>query len=332
MLQAGDACAGITMVLQDQVSTDNISDCESIASRLGIPFHILDCVQAFRERVIAPFIRIYEEGGTPNPCIQCNRYLKFGLLLETAQAMGFDAIATGHYARIEKDPVTGRYLLYRAGDREKDQTYFLYSLTQEQLSRTRFPLGDISKEAVRKIAEEQCFLNAKKRDSQDICFIPDGDYFSFMKRYTGKVYPGGDLLDSQGNVIGRHNGAAGYTLGQRKGLGVAMGEPVYVCGKDMASNTVTVGPNASLFHSALRANDWNLISLPALDKPIRVTAKVRYRHTEQPATVYPEENGFARVEFDEPQRAITAGQAVVLYDGDLVIGGGTITEVIEKRL
>lgn len=328
MLQAGYDCAGATMLLHSTEQTSNLTDCRAIASRLGIPFHVLDCTQAFQDAVIAPFIGTYEEGGTPNPCIQCNRHLKFGLLLEKARAMGFDAIATGHYAKIEKDPVSGRYLLYRSADKSKDQTYFLYSLTQEQLARTHFPLGRFSKAEVRQIAQEQGFLNAKKQDSQDICFIPDGDYFSFMKRYTGKDYPQGAFLDLAGNVVGRHSGAVAYTIGQRKGLGIAMGEPVYVCCKDMENNTVSVGPDAALYRSALRANDWNWIAYPAPSSPIRATAKVRYRHTEQPATVYPEDGGFAQVEFDTPQRAITTGQAVVLYDGDLVIGGGTITQVL----
>ena len=333
MQQAGYACAGATMVLCDKALTgcdipDNTADAQSIAQRLGIPFYALDHRENFRAHVVEPFIRCYEEGGTPNPCIQCNRHLKFGLLLDKALEMGFDCIVTGHYSKIEQDSVTGRYLLRRAGDKGKDQTYFLYSLTQAQLARIRFPLGAMSKEQVRQIAEEQGFINAKKRDSQDICFIPDGDYVAFMKGYTGKEYPQGNFLDLQGKVVGRHAGAVSYTLGQRKGLGLAMGQPVYVCAKDMDANTVTVGSNEDLFRRALRANDWNFIPFAALTEPMRVMAKVRYRHTEQPATVYPEENGYARVEFDEPQRAITAGQAVVLYDGDLVIGGGTITEVL----
>ena len=333
MQQAGYQCAGATMVLCDKALTgrdvqDSAADAQSIAHRLGIPFYVLDHRKDFREHVVEPFIRCYEDGGTPNPCIQCNRHLKFGLLLDKAAEMGFDCIVTGHYSKIAQDPITGRFLLCRAEDRSKDQTYFLYSLTQAQLKHIRFPLGELSKEQVRQIAQEQGFINAQKRDSQDICFIPDGDYVGFMKGYTGKDYPQGDFLDLQGKVIGKHAGAVAYTLGQRKGLGLAMGQPVYVCAKDMKSNTVTVGSNEDLFRKALRANDWNFIPFAALTEPLRVKAKVRYRHTEQPATVYPEENGYARVEFDEPQRAITAGQAVVLYHGDLVIGGGTITEVL----
>ena len=189
-------------------------------------------------------------------------------------------------------------------------------------------VASLTKEQVRSIAQEQGFINAKKRDSQDICFVPDGDYLAFMKRYAGKKYPCGDYLDLQGNKVGTHKGAVGYTLGQRKGLGIALGAPVYVCGKDMQANTVTVGPNEALFHMALRASDWNWIAIPELTTPMRVKAKARSRMTEELATVYPEENGFARVEFDDPQRALTPGQAVVLYDGDTVIGGGTITEIL----
>lgn len=327
--QAGADCAGGTMQLcGDLVSgPEPAEDAKCIADRLGIPFFVFDNTALFREKVVDTFIRCYEEGGTPNPCIYCNRHLKFDAFLQKARELGYDYIATGHYAKIRQDD-NGRYLLYRADDDGKDQSYFLSYLTQEQLAHTKFPLGELSKTEVRQIAEEQGFINARKRDSQDICFIPDGDYVAFMKRYTGKDYPAGDYLDMDGKVVGKHSGAVCYTIGQRKGLGIALGAPAYVCKKDMANNTVTLGTNEDLFHSALRATDWNWIPFPALAEPIRVTAKVRYRHTPQSATVYPEENGFARVEFDEPQRAITAGQAVVLYDGDMVIGGGIITDII----
>lgn len=337
MQQSGYHCIGATMHLCNHIRLkssgdgyvpDSAADAKAVAKKLGMDFLLLDHREDFRQKVIDSFVDCYEHGGTPNPCVTCNRYLKFGVLLDRALEMGCDCIVTGHYAKICQDSTTGRYLLYRAEDRGKDQTYFLYSLTQHQLAHTQFPLGELSKEQVRLIAQEQGFLNARKRDSQDICFIPDGDYLQFIKQYTGKEYPGGDYLDAKGNVLGRHTGAVGYTIGQRKGLGIALGEPAYVCAKDMEQNTVTLGKNEDLFRSGLRANDWNWIPFPAPAEPIRVTAKVRYRHIEQPATVYPEENGFARVEFDEPQRAITTGQAVVLYDGDLVIGGGTITEVL----
>lgn len=334
-LQSGFSCLGATMRLYANqaeepesscCSLDDVEDARSVAFRLGMPFYVFNFTEDFRCRVMDAFVRSYEAGLTPNPCIECNRHLKFDRLLRRATELGCAFVVTGHYARIREE--NGRFLLCKAADEAKDQSYFLYSLTQEQLAHIQFPLGELTKPQVRQIAQEQGFINAKKHDSQDICFVPDGDYLSFLRRYTGKDYPAGDFLDREGNVVGKHNGAVGYTLGQRKGLGLAMGAPVYVCGKDMEKNTVTVGPNEALFSKALRANDWFWFPFPALTKPLRVCAKARSRMTEQPATVYPEDNGFARVEFDEPQRAITPGQAVVLYDGDVVVGGGTITEVL----
>ena len=316
---SGFECAGITLQLCGNEQTE---DARAAADRLGIPFQVIDAVDDFQEFVVKPFIFAYERGNTPNPCIQCNEHIKFGVLLEHALQLGFDCLVTGHYARIrqEKD----RYLLYKAADPTKDQTYFLAGLTQHQLAHTLLPLGELTKEQVRKIAQEQGFINARKRDSQDICFIPDGDFAAFIRNYTGKTYPAGNFLDLSGKVVGRHNGAFAYTLGQRKGLGIALGEPAYVCAKDMTKNTVTVGPNEALFAKTLVATDWNWLPFPTLTEPMRVTAKARYRHIEQPATVYPD----GRVEFDEPQRAMTPGQAVVLYDGDMVVGSGTITNVI----
>ena len=337
--QAGFHCLGATMRLYDNqilgleqestcCSLDDVEDARSVAHRLGMPFYVFNFTETFRQQVMDKFVRCYECGLTPNPCIDCNRYLKFEHFLRRAKELGCDYIVTGHYARIEKDEASGRYLLKKALHTDKDQSYVLYSLTQDQLSHILFPLGSLEKTQVRQIAQEQNFLNARKKDSQDICFVPDGDYMAFMERYMRKAYPAGNFLDLTGKVVGTHKGAVGYTLGQRKGLGLAMGAPVYVCGKDMDKNTVTVGPNEALFHRNLLANDWNWFPFPDLTEPIRVKAKTRSRMTEQPATVYPAENGFARVEFDEPQRAITPGQAVVLYDGDLVVGGGTITNIL----
>lgn len=339
--QAGYQCAGATLRLYDGdpgdglpgstcCSLDDVEDARSVARRLGIPFHVFNAKDEFADKVISNFIRCYECGLTPNPCIDCNRHLKFDHLLRRALILGYDYIATGHYARIRQDPATGRWLLYRAADLSKDQSYVLSCLNQEQLSHTLFPLGEMCKDEVRAIAEAQQFINAHKRDSQDICFVPDGDYVSFMERYTGKTYPQGDFLDLQGQVVGHHRGAVAYTLGQRKGLGLAMGQPVYVCGKDMARNTVTVGPGEALFNKTLVGENWNWYPFPALTEPMEVTAKARYNQPPQPATVYPEENGAARVVFREPQRALTPGQAVVLYSGDLVVGGGTITRVIRE--
>lgn len=335
-LEQGLRCTGATMrLLTDALlppaqessccSLDDVEDARSVAFRLGIRFHVFNFTEQFRSDVVDRFVQAYEQGLTPNPCVDCNRCLKFDALLKRALTLGCDCVVTGHYARIRHED---RYLLYKAVDVSKDQTYFLYTLTQEQLAHTRFPLGDLTKEQVRQIAGAQGFLNARKRDSQDICFVPNGDYVEFLRRYTGKDYPQGDYLDLNGQVVGLHQGAIGYTLGQRKGLGLAMGTPVYVCGKDMAENTVTVGPNEALFHRALLATDWNWIAIPTLTEPMRAKAKARSRMTEQPCTVYPVENGMIRVEFDEPQRALTPGQAVVLYDGDLILGGGTITTVL----
>ena len=329
---AGCECIGATMRLLPEnedgscCSIDDVEDARSVAFRLGIPFYAFNFSREFREKVMDPFVRCYQCGLTPNPCIVCNRYLKFDKFLHRATELGCDCIVTGHYARIA--PVGDRLCLQKAVDEGKDQTYFLYSLTQEQLRRTRFPLGELTKAQVRQIAETQGFINARKKDSQDICFVPGGDYMAFLESYTGEKGIPGDFLDENGKVIGQHRGAAAYTIGQRKGLGLAMGTPVYVTGKDMAANTVTVGPNEALFHRALIAEDMNWMAFRELTEPIRCKAKARSRMAEQPATVFPLENGKCRVEFDDPQRAITPGQAVVLYDGDLVIGGGTIAEVV----
>ena len=331
----GAACIGATMRLFDNsilpdsqesscCSLDDVEDARAVAHRLGMPFYVFNFSDAFQDNVINKFVRCYEQGDTPNPCIDCNRHLKFDAFLQRALTLGCDYVVTGHYAQIRYHEEAGRYLLSKAADSTKHQSYFLYALTQQQLSHIYFPLGGLTKDQVRSIAQEQGFINAKKRDSQDICFVPDGDYKSFLQRYTGKSYPSGNFIDCSGNIVGTHSGTPGYTLGQRKGLGLAMGQPVYVCGKDMEANTVTVGPNEALFKTTLLAKDWFWFPFPTLEKPMRVKAKARSRMVEQPATVYPEENGIARVVFDEPQRAITPGQAVVLYDGDMVVGGGTI--------
>ena len=328
--QAGFSCIGCTMRLHDRScsGSDDSADARAVAHRLGFDHLILDFQDPFQKNVMDPFVDCYENGQTPNPCILCNKTLKFGAMLDTALELGCDYVVSGHYARIRYDEPTGRYLLYKAADKAKDQTYFLACLSQHQLSHLLFPLGELTKEEVRAIAQEQGFLNAHKKDSQDICFVPGGDYVAFMEQYTGKTYPSGKYLDLDGNVVGTHRGAVRYTIGQRKGLGIALGAPVYVCGKDMENNTVTVGPNDALFSNALLAENMTWFPFPALTQSLRVTAKTRHSQHEQAATVYPEENGRIRVVFDTPQRAITPGQAVVLYQDDLVIGGGTITQAL----
>lgn len=330
--QDGYCCIGGTMLLYDSGdscgSSAAIADARNVADRLGMPFHVFSFTDEFEACVISDFVSCYEKGLTPNPCVCCNRHLKFSAFLEKARQLDCQCMVTGHYARIRKDEISGRLLLCKAADTAKDQSYFLYALSQEQLQHIRFPLGELTKEQVRSIAYEQGFLNAKKRDSQDICFVPDGDYLAFLRRYTGKDYPAGDFLDTAGSKVGTHQGAVGYTLGQRKGLGLAMGQPVYVCSKDMEKNTVTVGTEDNLFRRELLANDWFFFPFPSLTGPLEVEAKTRSRMVQQPATVYPEADGYCRVVFREPQRAITPGQAVVLYHGDVVVGGGTITEVI----
>ena len=337
MLEKGFACIGATMRLYggDSVSPegsktccslDDVEDARAVAHRLGIRHYVFNFTEEFRRQVMDKFVDTYYEGGTPNPCIDCNRYLKFGKLLQRAEELGCDTVVSGHYARVERDPDSGRYLLKRAADRAKDQTYFLACLTQEQLSRIQFPLGELTKEEVRRIAEAHGFVNARKHDSQDICFVPGGDYTAFLTEYTGKPLEPGDFLNQQGQIVGRHRGTVCYTIGQRKGLGISLGEPAYVTGKDMAAGTVTVGPNEALFSRELWAKDWVFFPFEELKEPMAVTAKIRHSQFDQPATVYPEENGLARVVFDEPQRAISPGQAVVLYQGDTVIGGGTIVK------
>ena len=333
MVSRGFDCMGGTMRLyhNDDVglgsfhtccSEKDIDDAAEVAFDLDIPYEVIDFTFDFKEKIIEKFIKTYEAGGTPNPCIDCNRYMKFDKLLDFAAKHGKHYVVTGHYARVEKKD--GRFLLKKALDETKDQSYVLYSMTQSQLSRTLFPLGEMCKSEVREIAEREGFVNFSKPDSQDICFVPDGDYVGFMERYTGRKYPDGDFLNSRGEAVGRHKGAVRYTIGQRKGLGIALGEPMFVFAKDMEKNTVSVGREELLFDRALIADDLNWIAFESLEAPLRVKAKTRYRQVEQPAVVYPLEGGSVRIVFDGPQRAIAPGQAVVMYDGDTVVGGGTI--------
>ncbi|MCD8133541.1 MAG: tRNA 2-thiouridine(34) synthase MnmA [Clostridiales bacterium] len=335
MKEAGYDCIGATMKLfanedaglpreHSCCSLDDVEDARSVAFSLGMPHYVFNFADRFREDVIDGFIEAYENGRTPNPCIDCNRYLKFEKLFLRAKELSCDYVVTGHYARIERDENTGRFLLKKGLDHTKDQSYVLYSMTQEQLAHVQFPLGCLRKTQVRQIAEAHGFINAQKHDSQDICFVQDGKYSDFIESYTGKQYPAGDFIDRDGHVLGRHRGMIRYTIGQRKGLGIASSHPLYVVSVNPADNTVMLGTNEELFSSELTAKDINLISAERLDAPMRVKAKVRYRHAEQWATAEQTDEDTIRVIFDEPQRAITAGQAVVLYDGDVVVGGGTI--------
>lgn len=337
MQRSGYACRGATMRLVRNetagqsnfhtcCSERDIDDAAEVAFALDIPYEVVDFTAEFEREIIEKFVRVYKAGGTPNPCIDCNRAMKFGRLLAWARQNGAECIVTGHYARIEHDEKSGRYLLKKGLDESKDQSYVLYNLTQEQLAHTRLPLGALRKAEVRALAESLHFCNARKHDSQDICFVPGGDYAAFIEDFTGEICPPGPFLDESGRTVGRHKGALRYTLGQRKGLGLALGAPVYVCAKDMRANTVTVGPESALLHHTLFANEANWIAVAHLTQPLRVTARTRYHQTEQPATVYPAGEDAFRLEFDTPQRAPTPGQAVVLYQGDTVLGGGVICE------
>ncbi len=304
-------------------SADDAEDARAVAYRLGMKFYVFNEVDAFRRDVMEHFTAEYCAGRTPNPCIDCNRCLKFGALLDRAVTLGYDFIATGHYARVIYDETARRYRLLRGADRRKDQSYVLYQLTQYQLAHLLLPVGDYDKPAIREDAREAGLVNADKSDSQDICFVPDGDYVSFLQSQGVTLEPG-DFVDEEGHVLGRHRGLPCYTIGQGKGLGIAVGKHVYVLAKNGADNTIVLGNNDRLFRRELTANRVNWIAGEAPAAPFRCTAKTRYSQVEAPALAEPLPEGRVRLTFDEPQRAITAGQAAVLYDGDEVLGGGTI--------
>lgn len=303
-------------------SLDDVLDAKSVCARLGIRHYTLNMTEDFKKEVIERFISAYQNGFTPNPCIDCNRYMKFSKMLHKAQELDIDYVATGHYARIEKQG--DRYILKKAVDLSKDQSYVLYSLTQEQLKVTKFPLGNYTKQQVREIAEENGFVNARKHESQDICFVPDGDYSKFIEYYTGKTYPCGDFVDMNGKRLGEHKGIIRYTIGQRRGLGLALPASMYVVEKDVDNNKVILGFNDDLFKKEVNVKNISFTACDGLDKPERLCAKIRYNQKEQPATVTQTDENHFTIVFDEPQRAITKGQAAVLYDGDTVVGGGTI--------
>lgn len=354
LIEAGFDCVGATMILHDNTSDkdravspasepapagepSDVAAARAVAERLGIPFHVLDCRAAFEQAVVEEFVAAYERGVTPNPCCICNRHIKFGLLWDRARELGCDLMATGHYARIVRRPLAdGRTVpaLAKARDLSKDQSYFLYGIGHEALEHTLFPLGDLTKEGdVRRIAREQGFANAEKRDSQGICFVPGNDFATFIERRRGRALPEGEVLDTAGHVLGRHRGAIRYTVGQRKGLGIAAERPLYVTAIDAVANTVTLGNEENLMAGSLVAGDW-VWTAPAdemeaaLDSAgpegLAVGAKIRYRQEDQAARLMRDEAGRMRIDFEAPQRGIAPGQAVVIYRGDIVLGGGTV--------
>lgn len=336
MKKADYMCIGVTMQLHNQ-ETDgyacsdktccamrDVEDARNVAFSMDMPHYVLNFTEYFEEAVIRRFVDTYIAGGTPNPCIVCNRYIKFGKLLDKMYEMDCDYVVTGHYARISYDGESGRFLLKKGLDENKDQSYVLYNLTQEQLSHVRFPLGEYRKAEIREIAETQGFVNAHKNESQDICFVPDGDYAGFIERYTGETFPEGRFVLADGTIMGTHKGIIRYTIGQRKGLGLSLPAPLYVCGKNIEKNEVVLGSNEMLFTTTFFAKDMNWIAIPELTDSLYCKAKIRYKQKEADAVVSPLPDGRVRVVFDEPQRGITNGQAVVFYNEDVVIGGGTI--------
>ncbi len=336
MQDAGYDCIGCNMKLYNNpdagycstktcCSLSDVEDARSVCARLGMPFYVFNYTEEFKHDVMEKFARSYTLGHTPNPCIDCNKFLKFGALYQRARELGCDCVVTGHYARIRKNETTGKYELLKALDPKKDQSYVLYNLTQEQLAHTCFPLGGYHKTHTREIAEENGFINSHKPDSQDICFVPNGQYTDAVQRILDYRPQPGPFLDLEGNVIGQHRGIIYYTLGQHKHLGLNQPDfPLYVVKIDPKKNAIVVGPSEALFNRKASVGEANWISGEVPAGPVRCQVKVRYRQDAQPATVTPTGKDTFTIQFDEPQRAITPGQAAVLYDGEVVLGGGTI--------
>ncbi len=339
MVQQGYECIGVNMKLhagntEDTAGTktccslEDAEDARSVCHNLGMKFYVFNFTEDFSKEVIDRFVCAYECGATPNPCIDCNKYMKFSKLYDRAKVLGCDTIVTGHYARIVYDPQRERWLLKKAKNLAKDQSYVLYFLTQEQLAHTQFPLGEFeSKEQVRSVADRFNFINSRKHDSQDICFVPDGKYAEFLTEYTGKTYPEGPFVDTSGKVLGQHKGMIRYTIGQRRGLGLALPESMYVKHKDMEHNQVVLSTNAELYSDRLIADSFIWSAIDAPTEPLQTKAKVRYQAKEADAVASVLPDGRVELRFAQPQRALTIGQAVVLYDDDIVVGGGVITEV-----
>jgi tRNA-specific 2-thiouridylase len=343
--RAGEPVIGLTMQLWNQrrlpelapegavtgrcCSLDDVYDARRVAQRLGIPYYVVNFEEQFEREVVRPFIEEYLAGRTPIPCTLCNNYVKFDQFTEMAKSVGAERMATGHYARVERDERTGRWLLRKGVDDSRDQTYFLWGLTQEQLAHTLFPLGGMRKTQVRELAREMDLPVADKSDSQEICFVPNGDYAAFIDAYfreRGEKRPPvrGEIVTSEGRKLGEHAGVHRYTVGQRRGLNVAVGEPLYVIATDPATQTVVVGPHEALYRDRLEAARVNWIPFGALAEPRPAQVKIRNKHTAAPATLIPLGAGRVEVRFGQPQRAITPGQAAVFYDNDLVLGGGWI--------
>lgn len=336
LLEKGYDVIGVTMQIWPKIaeevklteegccSLSAVDDARRVADILGISYYVLNFKEVFEDKVINYFVDEYLKGKTPNPCIACNRHVKFESLLNKAISMGIDYVATGHYAIIEYDETKKRYLLKKSITHAKDQTYALYNLTQEQLSRVLMPIGDYSKEIVRQKASELGLCVASKPDSQEICFVDDNNYGRFIEENTDKKILTGNFVDIKGNILGKHKGIIYYTVGQRKGLGIAFGKPMYVIGLDVKNNNVILGDDSEVFSDKLIAYDLNFISIDTLEEPMKVKAKIRYSAKEAAATIIPFEKDKVRVEFEKPQRAITPGQSVVFYEDDIVVGGGII--------
>lgn len=336
LLEQGYDVIGVTMQIwpdmgEERKQTEGgccslsaVDDARRVANKLGIRYYVMNFKDVFQQKVIDYFNHEYLKGRTPNPCIACNRYVKFESMLQKAVSMGMDYVATGHYARIDFDKTSGRYLLKKSVTAAKDQTYALYTMTQDQLARTLFPIGDFTKDKVRELAKDIGLSVATKPDSQEICFVEDNDYGKYISENTDANIKPGYFIDKNGNNLGMHKGIIHYTIGQRKGLGIAFGKPMFVVAINPEENTVVLGDEIEVFSPELTASDMNFISIPELEKEMKVTAKIRYSAREAAAIIRPLKDGRVNVQFEEPQRAVTPGQSIVLYNGDTIVGGGVI--------